>query len=86
MTESIPFSWKISWTTDGTSWNERGFHAFTTAQRLARCLVEENDGNPAFFIYAERMMTVNLTSFLDATCAGSVELAPHMLSTAKTFA
>lgn len=80
------YDWAVSWTTDGHPWHERGFHAFTTAQRFARGLVEENAGNASFSIYVERMMTVNLQSFLDAACAGGVELAPHTLATSETFA
>lgn len=80
------YAWAVSWTADGAPWNERGFHAFTTAQRFARGLAEEYAGNASFSIYVERMMTVNLQSFLDATCAGSVELTPHTLATSETFA
>ncbi len=79
-------SWRVLWTTDGEVWHERGFCTFYTAQKFARDLTEENGCNPAFSFYAERMMTVNSTSFLDAESAGEVELAPHLLGTAETFA
>lgn len=80
------YSWKVGWTTGDERWHERGFCTFYTAQRFARGLTEEHGSNPAFSFYAERMMTVNSTSFLDAKIAGAVELAPHMLGTAETFA
>lgn len=78
--------WKVGWSTDGTSWHERGFYAFTTAQRFARDLISEHGGEADFSLFASRMMVVNTTSFLDAACAGGVALAPHTLGTAKTFA
>lgn len=82
----MAYSWKVSWTTDDKRWNEFGFHTFAGAQKFARGLVEKNDCNPAFSFYASRMMTVNRESFLNAKSAGAVELAPHMLGTAETFA
>lgn len=86
MSDFAPHNWKVSWTTDGDVWHERGFYTFEKAQKFARGLVKESGDADGFAIYAERMMTVNLTSFLDAETAGSVELAPHLLATADTFA
>lgn len=80
------YDWRVSWTTDGDVWHDRWFYTFEEAQGFARELVEENDCNHGFNFYAERMMTVNLTSFLNAKTAGAVELAPHLLGTAETFA
>lgn len=82
----MAYDWNVSWTTDGGVWHERGFHTFEEAQGFARGLVKENDNNSGFAIYAERMMTVSLTSFLHAGSAGAVELAPHLMATSKTFA
>lgn len=79
-------SWMVSWTTDGDVWHELEFYTFEKAQKFARGLVEENGSNPAFIFCAERMMTVNTTSFLNAETAGDVELAPHLLKTAEAFA
>lgn len=86
MSDFAPHNWKVSWTTDGDAWDERGFYTLEKAQKFARGLVKENDNNSSFGFYAERMMTVNTTSFLNAESAGAVELAPHLLATAKTFA
>lgn len=78
--------WKVSWTTGDERWHERGFYTFEKAQEFARGLMEENDCNPGFSFYAARMMTVNTHSLLHAETAGAVELAPHLMATAKTFA
>ena len=86
MSDYAPYNWRVSWTTDGDVWHERWLYTFEEAQGFARELMEENDCNPGFNFYAERMMTVNSTSFLDAETAGAVELAPHLLATADTFA
>lgn len=86
MSDFAPHNWKVSWTTDGDVWHERGFYMFEKAQKFARGLVKENDNNSGFSFYAERMMIVNATSFLDAESAGAAELAPHLLATAETFA
>jgi hypothetical protein len=78
--------WVVSWTTDGSTWHERGFYTFEKAQGFARGLYAEHGPETDFYLMASRMMTVNLKSFLGAKSAGAVELAPHMLGTAKTFA
>ena len=78
--------WRVEWTTDGISWHERGFCAFTVAQGFARYLLGEHGGEADFSLSVSRMMVVNTTSLLDAACAGDVALAPHTLGTAKTFA
>lgn len=74
--------WKVSWTVNGEVWNENGFYTFESAQKFARGLVEENGSNPGFSFSAERMMTVNTKSFLDAESGGAVKLAPRLLATA----
>lgn len=86
MNDFAPHNWKVSWTTDGDVWHERGFYMFEKAQKFARGLVEESGDADGFAIYAERMMIVNATSFLNAEAARDVELAPHLLATAETFA
>lgn len=86
MTESMACDWKVSWTEDGETWHERGFYTFWKAQHFARGLVEENGSNTGFSFFVERMMIVNATSFLNANTAGAVELAPHLMTTSKTFA
>lgn len=78
--------WMVSWTTDGSTWHERGFYTFEKAQGFARGLYAEHGPEADFCLVASRMMTVNLASFLDAESAGDVALAPHLLATADTFA
>lgn len=85
MTESMAYDWKVSWTTDGGVWHERGFHTFEEAQGFARRLYAEHGPEMGFCLSASRMMGVNTHSFLHAGSAGAVELAPHMLGTAETF-
>lgn len=79
-------SWMVSWTTDGGVWHERGFHTFEEAQGFARRLYAEHGPEMGFCLSASRMMTVNTHSLLHAKSAGAVELAPHLLGTADTFA
>lgn len=80
-------SWRVAWSTDcGESWEELGFESFEGAHRWAAALWDEEGHKAGFYICVERMMTVNLASFLNAETAGSVELAPHLLATADTFA
>ena len=46
----------------------------------------DNEANPEFAIFAERMMQVNTSDFLDyGLSAGRVRLAPHLLGTAGAF-
>jgi hypothetical protein len=84
-TDPVP-EWRVSWTTDGGVWHERGFCTFEEAQGYARRLYTEHGPEMGFCLSASRMMTVNTHSFLDAESAGGVELAPHLLATAMTFA
>lgn len=79
-------SWMVSWTTDGGVWHERGFYTFEKAQEFARALYAEHGTEMGFCLSASRMMTVNTHSLLHAETAGAVELAPHLLGTADTFA
>jgi hypothetical protein len=87
VTDSPVPSWRVAWSTDcGESWEELGFETFEGAHGWAAKLWDEEGNKAEFSLYVERMMTVNLKSFLGAKSAGAVELAPHMLGTAKTFA
>lgn len=86
VTDSPVPSWRVTWTTDGGTWHERGFYTFEKTQAFARALYAEHGPEMDFCLSASRMMTVNTHSFLNAETAGSVELAPHLLATADTFA
>lgn len=80
-------SWRVAWSTDcGESWEELGFETFRGAHDWAAKLWDEEGHKDEFSILVERMMTVNLESFLNANTAGAVELAPHLMATSKTFA
>lgn len=78
--------WRVTWTTDGGTWHERGFYTFEKTQAFARALYAEHGPEMDFCLSASRMMTVNTHSLLHAKSAGAVELAPHLLATADTFA
>lgn len=79
-------TWRVAWSTDcGESWEELGFEDFMEAHAWAAKLWNEEGHKAGFAIYVERVMTVNLESFLNAESAGAVKLAPHMLGTAETF-
>ena len=78
--------WMVSWTTDGSIWHERGFCTFDEAQGFAMYLCDMHGAESGFALAASRMMAVNTHSLLHAASAGSVELAPHLLATADTFA
>lgn len=79
-------NWSVSWTTDGGTWHERGFYTFEETQEFARALYAEHGPEMGFCLSVSRMMDVNTHSFLNAETAGDVELAPHLLKTAETFA
>lgn len=86
MNEYRSYDWRVSWTEGGKDFCERGFHSFKKTQEFALNRVKAEGDADGFAIYVERMMIVNLTSFLNAETAGAVELAPHLLGTADTFA
>ncbi len=78
-------SWRVAWSTDrGESWEELGFEYFREAQgRAVRLLSEEGEG---IAISVERMMPIDLESFICAKSARDVKLAPLRIGTAETFA
>lgn len=79
-------SWRVDWTEDGRGWHARGFHTLDAAREHGVRLVADNEENPEFAIFAERMMQVNTSDFLDyGLSARRVRLAPHLLGTAGAF-
>lgn len=79
-------SWRVDWTEDGREWHARGFHTLDAAREHGVRLMADNEANPEFAIFAERMMQVNTSDFLDyGLSAGRVRLAPHLLGTAGAF-
>lgn len=72
--------WRVAWSTDrGESWEELGFEHFEEAQGRALRLLRE-EGEVA--IRVERMMPLDLDSFICANRAGDVELAPLRIGAA----
>lgn len=86
MEDELVKDWRVTWTVDGVEYHERGFFTFESAQAFARSLVREYGSEGHFSVFAERMMVLSTRGFLDAESAGGVELAPHLLATAMTFA
>lgn len=86
MEDELVKDWRVTWTVDGAEYHERGFFTFESAQAFARSLVREYGSEGHFSVFAERMMVLSTRGFLDAESAGGVELAPHLLATAMTFA
>lgn len=77
------FEWSVSWTTDGLDWDVALFASLDAARAHGRRLVSENEENPRFFFYAERLVVVATSDFLDPDVApGAVRLAPHLLGAA----
>ena len=56
----------------------RWFDSFSGAQRFARELVDENDGNGSFMWYAKRAVTLVCEDFLDAAYAVDATVASRV--------
>lgn len=71
-------NYEVVWTLDGNAWHRRWFEFFSVAQRFARELVDENEGNAEFMWYARRAVTLACEDFLDAACAVDVTVADRV--------
>lgn len=85
--DGITYDWRVSWTTNGRAWHERGFFTYESAREFAHGLIEQNEGNDLLRLGASRMMAVNTTDFLDLNReAREVRLGPSLVGVAETFA
>lgn len=85
--DGITYDWRVTWTTNGSRWHERGFFTYEEARAFAHGLIEQNEGNDMLGLRAERMMAVNVSDFLDLNReAREVRLGPSLVGVAETFA
>lgn len=71
-------NFEVVWTLDGETWHTRWFDFFSAAQRFARELVDENEGNGGFMWYARWAALLDSDGFLDATCAVGATVASRV--------
>lgn len=71
-------NFEVVWTLDGETWQSRWFDFFSAAQRFARELVDENEGNGGFMWYARWAALLDSNGFLDATCAVGATVASRV--------
>lgn len=68
--------WRVDWTTDYESWHEKWFSSLDEAREFSHELKVQNEGNPEFWIAAQRLCIVWLPDFFDDSIpAGAIRLA-----------
>lgn len=78
MDQRNDMNFEVVWTLDGEAWQSRWFEYFSAAQRFARELVDENEGNAKFMWYAKRAVLLDTGVFLDAACAVDATVASRV--------
>ncbi len=58
-------NWRVEWTEDAEAWNAESFEDLKSAREFARGLVSENEENPRFSLFAQRMCLVSTCDFID---------------------